>query len=114
MDVSQLKQKVITETAPMAGSAPAGVNVTTSSGAILAANADRIGAIIVNDSDRPMWLAIGQTAVANRGIRLNPAGGTLTISQNGDIFSTEVVNGIHDGSGNKVATVQEFQPAVAV
>ena len=91
-----------------AGQAPVGVNVSTTSGAILAANASRKCAIIVNDSDTVMYLAIGQTAVINRGIRVNAGGGNLIISKTGDIFSVEAVNGIHAGSGNKVCCAQEL------
>lgn len=99
---------VTTQTAAMAGQTPVGVNVTTASTQILAANANRKCAPICNDSDTTMWLAIGQAAVANRGIRLNANGGVLVISINGDIYSTEAVNAIHAGVGNKVATVQEL------
>jgi len=91
------------------GQAPDGVNVTTSSTEILAANASRKWAVIVNDSDTTMYLAIGQDAEVNKGIRLNARGGVIVISRTGDIFSTQAVNGIHGGSGNKVATVQEAQ-----
>lgn len=99
----------VTQTAAQAGQTPVGVNVTTSSTQILAANASRKCAPICNDSDTTMWLAIGQAAVAHQGIRLNANGGTLVISINGDIFSTEAVNAIHGGVGAKVATVQELQ-----
>jgi len=91
-----------------AGQAPVGVTVTAASTQILAVNASRKAAIIVNDSDTAMYLAIGQTAVANTGIRLNANGGTLTISRTGDIYSTEAVNGILAAAGNKTATAQEL------
>jgi len=91
-----------------AGQPPVGVNVTTTSTQVLAVNASRKVAIICNDSDTTLWLAIGQTAVANQGIRLNAKGGILVISRTGDIYSTEAVNAIHDSTGNKVAAAQEL------
>lgn len=91
------------------GQTPAAVNVTTTSGEVLAANADRDVATLVNDSDTVMYLAVGETAVVNRGLRLNARGGSLTVGPNGSIRSVEAVNAIHGGSGNKVITVQEFQ-----
>ncbi|MBA7615034.1 hypothetical protein ES703_22310 [subsurface metagenome] len=91
-----------------AGQAPVGVNVAATSSQVLAVNASRKVAIITNDSDTTMYLAIGQTAVANTGIRLNANGGVLVISRTGDIYSTEAVNAIHASSGNKVATAQEL------
>lgn len=91
-----------------AGAAPLGVNVAAASAVILAANATRKVAALINDSDSPMWLAIGQAAVINRGIRLNARGGTLLISRSGDIYSQEAIYGIHAAAGNKVITIQEL------
>lgn len=91
-----------------AGQTPVGITVTAASTQILAVNANRKVAIIVNDSDTTMYLAIGVAAQANKGIRLNANGGTLVISRTGDIFSTEVVNGILAAAGNKTATAQEL------
>ena len=91
-----------------AGSAPLGVSVTTTSGIVLAAAATRKCAILMNDSDAVMYLAIGQAAVLNRGIRLNPNGGFIVISKTGEIFSVEAIYGIHGGTGNKVLAIQEL------
>ncbi len=99
----------ITQTEAMAGQATGGTNVTTTSGTIVAANTSRRGLVIVNDSDTAMWVAIGQTAVVNQGIRLNAKGGTLVLSRHGTLFSTELVAGIHAATGNKVAAYQELQ-----
>jgi len=99
---------VLRDVKAMAGQAIGAMNVTTASTQIKAANSNRVALIIVNDSDTPLYLAIGQTAVLNQGIRLNTYGGVLILSRNGDVFSTEAVNGIHGGTGNKVATYQEF------
>ncbi|GAI89030.1 unnamed protein product, partial [marine sediment metagenome] len=82
--------------------------VTATSTQVLAVNASRKVAIITNDSDTTMWLAIGQTAVTHQGERLNANGGVLVISRTGDIYSTEAVNAIHASSGNKVCCAQEL------
>lgn len=96
------------EAGDVTGQAIVGVNVTDSSTAVLAANTNRQVAIIVNDSDTTVYAAIGQTAVANQGIRLNANGGVLNISKWGDLFSTQAVNAIHASTGNKVVVAQEF------
>ena len=87
------------------GKAPATVNVTTSSGELVASNSSREYAAIVNDSDTDIYLALGQTAVANRGIRINSGGGSYEI--NWQNLFTGAINGIHGGSGNKAVTIQE-------
>ena len=46
---------------------------------VLAANANRIFAELVNDSDNVIYLALGTPAVMNRGIRLNANGGEFEI-----------------------------------
>lgn len=92
-----------------AGQTPVGVTVTAASTEILAANASRKVAVITNDSDTTIYLAIGVAAQANKGIRLNANGGVIVISRTGDIFSTEAIYGILAAAGNKVATAQELQ-----
>lgn len=90
------------------GQIPVGITVTALSTQILAANANRKVAIICNDSDTTIYLAVGVAAQANKGIRLNANGGVIVISQTGDIFSTEAVYGILAAVGSKVATAQEL------
>lgn len=82
-----------------------GVNVTTASTAILAANSDRLYAIIVNASDTLIYLGIGAAAVAGKGIYLKANGGSYEI--NWTNLYTGAIYGIHGGSGNKVVTVVE-------
>lgn len=91
-----------------AGQTPVGVTVTAASTLILAANANRKAAVITNDSDTTIYVAIGVAAQANKGIRLNANGGVLVISRTGDIYSTEAVYGILAAAGNKIATAQEL------
>lgn len=92
-----------------AGQTPVGITVTAANTEILAANASRKVAVIVNDSDAVVYLAIGVAAQASKGIRLNANGGNITISRTGDIFSTEAVYGILAAAGNKNVTAQELQ-----
>jgi len=81
------------------------VNVATSSTTILALNADRLNAVIVNDSDVVIYLGVGAAAVLNQGIRLNANGGAYEI--NWSNLYTGAIYGIHGGTGNKVVTVFE-------
>src|SRR3990167_8587381 len=54
-----------------------GVTVGSTSTTVLASNASRKEAIIVNDSNEVIYLKFGATAASNSGIRLNPSGGSL-------------------------------------
>ena len=67
------------------------VTVLTSSTAVLSANTARRYALFINDSDTTMYLFLGATAVANKGIRLNANGGSyeMTIGQ-GNIYQGAV------------------------
>lgn len=90
-------------------SAPVGYNVTTADSEIVAANNDRTSATLVNDSDTDIYLAVnGETAVLNRGIRLNSGGGSAQFGGQGGLPLTKGgIRGIHGGTGNKVMGVQE-------
>jgi hypothetical protein len=77
------------------------VAVTTSSTTVLAANPARLYALLVNDSDTTLYLALGDPAVAGRGIRLNAQGGAYEISQLLGNLYTGVITAIHAGTGSK-------------
>ena len=83
----------------------AAVNAAVTTGAALAAAAGRKFACFINDSDTAIYLNIGGNAVLNTGIRLNPYGGSYTMSPGFGNLSTAAVNCIHGGSGNKVLLV---------
>ena len=55
------------------------ISVGAVSTAVLAANANRIFAQFVNDSDEEIYLDLSDTAVMNEGIRLNANGGSFEI-----------------------------------
>jgi len=109
--VKALPHRQVTLPRPSTASAPNTVNVTASSTAILAANSDRVYALIVNYSDTLVWLALGNDAVASKGIPLAPRvdadnpGGQFEIDAT-NMF-TGAINGIHGGTGNKAVVVQE-------
>ena len=83
------------------------VNVTTTTGAVLASNANRLYALLVNDSDTAIYIKLGAAAVANQGIRLNALGGNYEMSAMLGNLYTGAINGIHAGSGNKVLLMTE-------
>ena len=82
-------------------------NVTTTTGEVLASNANRLYAILVNNSDTVIYIKWGAAAVANQGIRLNANGGSYEMSAMLGNLYLGAVNGIHGGSGNKVLLVTE-------
>ena len=79
-------------------------SVGSSTTAIIAANTARKYLAIVNDSDEAVYLGLGVSAVMNKGIRLNPNGGTFEI--NALNLCTGAINGICT-SGSKNVTVTE-------
>jgi len=82
------------------------VSVGDTSTTILAANADRKYALIVNDSDTVIYLALGAAASVNSGIRLNANGGAYEINWT-NLFKG-AINGIHAATGLlKTVTVVE-------
>lgn len=82
-----------------------GVNVTATSTQILAANADRLYAAIVNASDTDIWISLGAAAVLDQGIPLNAHGGNYEITW--ENLYKGVIYGIHGGVGNKRVGVTE-------
>ena len=83
------------------------VNVTTSSGEVIAAKTKRGFLLIVNDSDTDIYCKVGAAAVMNEGIRINANGGSFEMGRGLRNIDTRAVNCIHGGSGNKVALGME-------
>jgi len=82
------------------------VSVADSSTTILSANDARKYALIVNDSDTTIYLALGAAAAVNRGIRINANGGAYEINWT-NLFKGAIY-GIHAAAGvTKNVTVVE-------
>lgn len=82
------------------------VTVGAATTAILAANAARKYALIINDSDTVIYLKIGAAAVLNEGIRLNAQGGSYEMSAQYGNLDTRAINAISSVAG-KVLLVTE-------
>jgi len=83
------------------------VAVGIASTTILAANADRNIAILVNDSSRVIYVNLSGTAVLNEGIRLNKKGGSTIIGN-----YTGEITAINDTAGSNLTVVEiELVPA---
>lgn len=78
--------------------------VTT--GAMLAANANRKYALIVNDSDTDIYIKIGASAVMNQGIRINANGGSYEMSHSFGNLNTGAINGITSAAGKNVIVTE--------
>jgi len=80
------------------------VAVEVASTLVLAANPQRMDAVFVNDSNKEIYLARGNAAVLNEGIRLNATGGSYEINANNLFLGA--INAIAEG-GAKNLTVSE-------
>ncbi len=87
-----------------AGAAPTTTTVTNSSTEILAANSDRKWCLVTNIGGRDVYVAIGQTAILNRGALLKKQGGSFLMDR--DFMSFETLNGI-TASGSSAVIVLE-------
>ena len=86
------------------GQIPDSVSITNTSGEILAANTIRKWCYLTNLGSRDVFIAIGQTALINKGILLGKQGGSLDLDS--DIMSEETINGI-TLSGSSTVIFQE-------
>lgn len=76
------------------------INVGTSSTPCVAANQNRRYILWVNISDTVIWLSKG-SAIAKRGIRLEPNGGAYEMAQVYGNMDTAAFSAIHEGAGEK-------------
>ena len=90
----------------MAALGPDSATVGVASAELLSVNPERRGLILVNDSSNVIYLAFGVPAEIGKGIRLNPNGGSFTMT--GTSFSNDAVFGIATGAGSNLA-IQEFE-----
>ena len=83
------------------------VNVDDSTTIVLAENANRKYARIQNDdASLIVWLRVGEAAVANEGIRLDP-GDDFEMTQGKNNVDPRVINAIASATGPAVALVVE-------
>lgn len=82
------------------------VTVAATTTAALAANASRIYALLINDSDEAIYLKLGAAAVLNAGIRLNANGGSYEMSEKLGNLYVGAINAICT-SGSKKLLVTE-------
>jgi len=90
---------------PITTQTPTSVAVEIVSTLVLAANPSRRSAVFVNDSNKPIYLSLGATAVLNQGIML-PTAGNRKFEINDSNLYLGVVNAIAEG-GAKNLTVTE-------
>jgi len=83
------------------------VNVTGTTGQLVAANGSRRYLLLINDSDTDVYINLGAAAVAHQGILLKASGGSFESSAAADLLYTGAINAIHGSSGNKVVLVTE-------
>ena len=74
---------------------------------VLAANSRRADAVFVNDSNQPIYLARGNAAVLNAGIRLNANGGSYEINRNNLFLG--VINAIAVGGDKNLVWSEGYQ-----
>lgn len=88
------------------GAAPDTANITTTSSTALAANANRVAMIIMNQGENNVWLGFGaNAAVVDNGVWLAAFNGTLTFDAG--FCSTEAIQAITEVS-TATLSIQEF------
>jgi hypothetical protein len=85
------------------GATPFKATVGATSSLVLAANTDRVGLTLTNDSDTDVYLGFGAAAVMNTGDRLNANGGSYSLPSN-PIFQGVVYGIVTSGSKNVCGT----------
>lgn len=78
---------------------------TNATSAMLAANAGRLAALIINDGSVDIYIKLGAAAVASQGIRIGANGGAFAMSDMLGNLDTAAINGITaSGSANVIVT----------
>lgn len=86
------------------GTMPSSVGtVGTTSAQLLAADVDRVYAILVNDSDVKVFLGFGEAAVEGQGARMNAEGGVYEVSWYNLFLGA--INGICEGANKNISIV---------
>jgi len=82
------------------------INVTSDGQIALAANADRICAVLVNDSDADIYIKLGANPAVGTGIKLNAYGGSFAITA-ANLY-TGIITAICASAEAKALLVTEF------
>ena len=90
---------------PLTPSSPTAASVGVTSAQALAANAGRLGLVLINTSSNYISLGFGAAAVLYSGVTLNPNGGTYVMDS--FTFNLSAVNAIASGASSNLA-VQEL------
>lgn len=85
---------------------PVGVDVGDTSIVVLEANLNRRYAVFTNDSDTVIYLAFADTAVAHKGVRLNPNGGSYELAPLKNFYDGVVSAVTASGTGKRLC-IQE-------
>ena len=89
-----------------AAATTAKIDVTSDGQVTLAANADRICAVLVNDSDTDLYIKLGDTPAVGTGIKLNAYGGSFAITA-ANLY-TGIITAICASAEAKALLVTEF------
>lgn len=83
--------------------------VTVTSAGVLAMdeNPDRKYALLINDGDEVMYLALGDAAAEHYGIRINASGGSYEMNPAFNNLWLGAVYAIHGGTGDELLLVTE-------
>ena len=84
------------------------VACSTSAVTALAANPDRRGALLINDSDVAIYIKLGATAVAAEGLRINANGGSIEFNEVGGPHFTGLISAIAASGSGKNLLVMEY------
>ena len=82
------------------------VTVGVATGEALAANVNRLYALLVNDSDTVIYIKLGAAAVLNAGIRLNANGGSYEMSKNFGNLYTGAINAIASAASKNLIVTE--------
>lgn len=85
--------------------APTAAAVGLTSGTVVSFNSDRAGLVLINTSSSTIYLGLGNAAVVESGISLNPNGGTWVMDEY--TYTNMQVNGIAASASCNLA-IQEF------
>lgn len=100
--LSQETKKLLTHAKTVNGS----ITVGTSSVKVMSHNLERKLATIVNDSANTIWLALGETAAVNKGIRLNALGGAFELGEFTNYKYFGAISAISDTANSNLTFVE--------